>query len=343
MRVKLVSLFPAEFISLLQAEGISTWRARQILRWFYSRSVFDPQEMSDIPKTLRAELMERFDFTLLEVIDRVGSRDKSVKFVLRTPDVSIIEMVVIPDGKKNTLCISSQVGCPHRCAFCATGSLPFRRNLQTGEINGQILLAASYLQPHKLTNLVFMGMGEPLDNLDNVLRTLQIIQSDDALSFSPRRTTISTCGIVPAIRTLADSGIKTKLAVSLNSAIDAVRDRLMPINRRYPLRELKDAIDYFRRKTSYRVTIEYIMIPGINMDDQNIRALRRFAGDLSVKINLIPFNPVAHQTWRTPSASEVAAFQTRLLDLKCAVILRKSRGTDIAGACGQLAGQLQQT
>jgi len=324
----------------MQAEGYSTWRARQVLKWVYDRFVFDPHKMSDLSKQQRCELLKKYDLTLPGFIDSAASNDKSKKHALRLSDGSVIEMVLIPDGKKNTLCISSQIGCSRQCAFCATGAMKLQRNLETEEIVGQIILAAQQIVPDKLTNLVFMGMGEPLDNVENVLNALRIIQSDDGLSFSPRRTTVSTCGIIPVIRALADSGVKTKLAVSLNSAIDAIRDKLMPINRRYPLIELKKAIAYFRCKTSYRVTIEYVMIPEINMGDKDLRALRRFVGDLSVKINLIPYNPIAHQTWRAPMFSEVSAFQSRLLDLDCAVTLRKSRGSDIAGACGQLAGQV---
>ncbi len=340
MRIKFFSLQPSQFIALMNEAGHSTWKARQILKWVYTRCVFSPSAMSDIARTLRQEVSDNFDFDPPEIIATATSKDGSTKFLLRLEDESLIEMVIIPDQRKNTLCISSQVGCTHNCAFCATGSMKLHRNLQTHEIIGQIMLAAKHLQPQTLTNLVFMGMGEPLDNLPNVLDALILIQSDDGLSFSPRRTTISTCGIIPGIRALADSGIRTKLAVSLNSAIDEVREGLMPINRRYPLRDLKNVIAYFRRKTNYRITIEYIMIPDINMGEREVRALRKFVGDLSVKINLIPFNPVPSQSWRAPNSAEIDHFQSQLLDLGCAVTLRRSRGADIAGSCGQLTAQM---
>ncbi|MDP2172642.1 MAG: 23S rRNA (adenine(2503)-C(2))-methyltransferase RlmN, partial [Candidatus Cloacimonadaceae bacterium] len=186
-------------------------------------------------------------------------------------------------------------------------------------------------------NLVLMGMGEPLDNLQNVLDAIKLIQHIQSLAFSPRRTTISTCGIVPGIIKLADSGIRTKLAVSLNSAIDAVRDQIMPINLKYPLAQLKNALLYYQQKSPFRITIEYILIPGVNMSSTDIKALRRFAGDLSCKINFIPYNPVPNLPFEAPGKAQIETFMTAAMSIPQAVTLRKSKGADIMGACGQLA------
>jgi 23S rRNA (adenine2503-C2)-methyltransferase len=188
----------------------------------------------------------------------------------------------------------------------------------------------------RITNLVFMGMGEPMDNLDNVLQTLRIIQADNALAFSPRRTTVSTCGVVPGIISFADSGIKAKLAISLNSAIDAKRDVLMPINRKYPLHELKQALLYYLRKSSFRITIEYVLIAGENMGREDLNALRKFVGDISCKINFIPYNPGGTSTLQAPDKQQVDDFMRAAAALPQAITLRKSRGADVFGACGQL-------
>jgi 23S rRNA (adenine2503-C2)-methyltransferase len=210
-----------------------------------------------------------------------------------------------------------------------------RRNLESHELVQQILVAAP-LSSRCITNLVLMGMGEPLDNLDNVLDFLRLIQHEQSLAFSPRRTTLSTCGIVPGIISLADSGVKVKLALSLNSAVDAVRSRIMPVNLRYPLAELKRALQYYQSKSRFRITLEYILIPGLNMSPADLKALRKFSGDLSCKINFIPYNEVPGLPYKVPASAEVEAFMASARTLPQAITLRRSRGSDISGACGQL-------
>ena len=245
-------------------------------------------------------------------------------------------MVLMPETKKLTLCVSSQVGCARNCAFCATGKMNLHRNLFPHEIVQQFLLA-SQESTERITNLVFMGMGEPLDNLENVLSAIKLIQDNTTLAFSPRRTTISTCGIIPGIYTLADSGVKVKLAVSLNSARNSIRDELMPVNRKYPLTVLKKALLYFQKKNPFRITLEYILIPGVNMDDADLKALRQFSGDLSCKINFIPFNTLPFLPYLSPDEKEIESFlQKARAALPQTITLRRSRGQDIQGACGQL-------
>jgi len=215
----------------------------------------------------------------------------------------------------------------------------FIRNLETQEIIGQVILAAKEQKDSgnkKLSNLVLMGMGEPLNNLQKVLAALTILQSQEGLSFSPRRITVSTCGIVPGIIALADSGVKTKLALSLNSAIQTKRNQLMPVSKQYSLIQLKQALLYYLRKTSFRVTLEYILIPEFNMNSEDLRALRKFTGDLSCKINFIPYNPGRSSQFRAPTETEIKNFMSKAQNLPQAITLRKSRGSDIFGACGQL-------
>ncbi len=311
------------------------YRVRQLLNWIYRKFVFDPAHMTDLPPEFKTALLEAFDLSLPGIAEKQDSTDGSSKYRLILADGAQIEMVLMPQDKKQTLCVSTQVGCARACAFCATGRMGRKRDLQSHEIVQQILLAARDAKP-ALTNLVFMGMGEPLDNLDNVVDAVRLIQHESALAFSPRRVTVSTCGIVPGIHRLADSALKVKLAVSLNSARDEVRDQLMPVNKKFPLSVLKKALLYYQRKSPFRITLEYILIPDVNMSAADLKALRKFSGDLSCKINFIPFNPVPQLTFRAPTETEVTDFMALARELPQAVTLRRSKGADICGACGQL-------
>ncbi|HPN40594.1 MAG TPA: 23S rRNA (adenine(2503)-C(2))-methyltransferase RlmN [Candidatus Cloacimonadota bacterium] len=339
-------------LSALIIKDFPAFRTKQLLSWVYQKMVFDPDHMSNLPKPFKAWLNEAFDLSMPEIVDRQISRDGSIKLLLKLKDGLEVEAVLISEGKKRTLCVSSQTGCARACAFCATGTLGPGRNLLPHEIVQQVLLASQILIQQNasdgseseapdgtdhLTNIVFMGMGEPLDNFDNVMEALRIIQDPAGLAFSPRRITVSTCGIVPGIIRLADMGVKVKLALSLNSAVDSIRDKLMPVNRLYPLPQLKTALQYFKGKNPFRITFEYILIPGVNMDETAIKALRRFTGDLASKINFIPFNPVPQLGYRAPTKAEVESFMAAAASLPQAITLRKSKGQDINGACGQLA------
>jgi len=335
-KLNLFGLTPEQIEIELAALGEKPFRAKQVCAWLFDRHIADFTEMTDLSIALRERLAEKYSLNLPVVIQELHSKDGSSKFLLQLEDSSQIEMVLMPGEEKMTLCVSSQVGCARQCQFCATATIGLQRNLTVAEIIGQIIVAQRAYPDKKLTNLVFMGMGEPLDNYENLVQALRIMESPRGLHFSPRRVTVSTSGVVPRMQDLADSGIKVKLAVSLNAATDAKRDIIMPINKKYPLDTLKKAIRSFRDKTAFRVTIEYIMIKNFNMDTDDIRALRRFAGDLSCKLNLIAWNPVAGLPYQAPSPSEVETFQKALYDLPVAVMLRQSRGADIAGACGQL-------
>lgn len=332
------------------SETFPAYRSKQLIDWIYKHQVFSPAQMSNLPADFKKYLTENYSCYFPEVAARLQSKDGSVKFRLQLFDKQQVESVLIPEGKKNTLCISSQVGCARKCTFCSTAQMGMIRNLSSDEIVTQILHGNRACKdqdqkpsvtikrealPH-ITNLVFMGMGEPMDNLDNVLNSLRIIQADNTLAFSPRRTTVSTCGVVPGIIRFADSGVKSKLAISLNSAIDAKRDVLMPINKKYPLNELKQAMLYYLRKSNFRITIEYILIAGENMGKEDLNALRKFVGDISCKINFIPLNPGSSQGYTAPTQQQVDDFMHQAQTLPQAITLRKSRGADVYGACGQL-------
>ncbi len=328
-------IMPEQLSAFLSSE-YPAYRSQQLLKWIYEKKVFDPSKMTDLPATMQSYLSQAFDFSMPQIVQTLKSMDGSQKFRLLLSDGEQIEMVLMPEEKKLTLCVSSQVGCARDCSFCATGKMKLHRNLYPHEIVQQFLLA-SRETTERITNLVFMGMGEPLDNLENVLSALKLIQDERALAFSPRRTTISTCGIVPGIYALADSGVKVKLAVSLNSARNSIRDKLMPVNRKYPLSVLKKALLYFQKKNPFRITLEYILISGVNMEDEDLKALRQFSGDLSCKINFIPFNTLPFLPYLSPGEEELKSFLLKARGaLPQTITLRRSRGIDIQGACGQL-------
>ncbi|MDY0151490.1 MAG: 23S rRNA (adenine(2503)-C(2))-methyltransferase RlmN [Candidatus Cloacimonas sp.] len=348
------NLLPDELSAILNAH-FPKYRSKQLLVWLYQRFENDPAKMSNLPTDFKAYLNENFSFALPVLDARYVSKDGAIKFRHRLEDDAVVESVLIPEGRKNTLCISSQVGCARKCSFCATGKMGLTRNLTTAEIIGQIIMAyrecvttaplaepdntpkpGQHTEMNKISNLVFMGMGEPFDNYDNVLQTLRIIQADDSLAFSPRRTTVSTCGVVPGIIDFADSGVKAKLAISLNSAIDEKRSSMMPINRKYSTSELKQALLYYLRKVKFRVTVEYILIPEVNMAREDLNALRKFVGDISCKINFIPYNPGPGSALQAPTTQQTEEFMQAAKSLPQAITLRKSRGADVFGACGQL-------
>jgi len=339
MKTHILSIYPEQLEELLLSQGEKKYRISQIFDWIYKKNCLSFDEMTSLSKELRQKLSAEFDFTLPEIDIIQKSSDLSEKFRLRLSDGYFVEMVFMPNEKKNTLCISSQVGCARNCQFCATAKMGLIRNLRVEEIIAQVMIARRQFPDQRITNIVLMGMGEPLDNYENIIHFIMIMQSEKGLSFSPRRMTLSTCGVVPAIKRLADSGIKIKLAVSLNSAINAKRDELMPVNRNYPLEELKKTIFDYRKKTTFRVTFEYIMIKNFNMSRDDIKALIKFAGDISCKINLIKWNTVPGLPWESPSENDIRAFTDQLSCISAAITLRQSRGEDIAAACGQLAAQ----
>jgi 23S rRNA (adenine2503-C2)-methyltransferase len=333
-----------ENIKQLSLEGLKevliSWkepdfRARQIFSWIYQKPVNSFAEMSDLPQGLRRKLEENFSLFSLELANSQESRDKTKKFLFKLQDGKFIEAVAIPAEKRVTGCISSQAGCKFACAFCASGALGFKRNLSSYEILEQVCFLKKDT-PEPLTHIVFMGTGEPLDNYDNVLEAIRVINSDYAFNIGARRITISTCGIIPGIKKLANEGLQVELSVSLHAADDKIRGRLMPVNRIYPLKELFFALRQYIGKTNRQVTFEYILAKGINSDLPSAEKLSKMVKGLNCKVNLIPVNPQEKEGLQPPSKLDILFFRDALVKSGVAVTLRRPRGQDIEAACGQL-------
>jgi 23S rRNA (adenine2503-C2)-methyltransferase len=325
--------------------GEKAFRARQLMHWMYRRSVLDIDAMTDLSVSLRRTLATAAEFSLPPVSSRHDSADGTVKWLLDVGDGQKVETVYIPETSRGTLCVSSQVGCAMDCPFCATGRQGFNRNLTAAEIIGQVLLAIRELggtgDNSPVTNVVFMGMGEPLANFREVVGACDLLTDDHGFGLSRRRVTVSTSGLVPQIRKLADVS-NVALAISLHAPTDELRDELVPINKRHPIAELLDACwDYAAATNSKQVTFEYIMLEGVNDQPEHARALVRLLSGRPAKVNLIPFNPVPGTPYGRTRQSDVDQFRKILMDKGVVTITRRPRGDDIAAACGQLAGNLK--
>jgi 23S rRNA (adenine2503-C2)-methyltransferase len=342
--VNLIGKSRGELERLFVAMGEKPFRARQVMKWLYGRSVLDAGCMTDLSLDLRERLEQQVHFSLPKIQACERAADGVIKWQLAAGQNQAIETVFIPEEKRGTLCISSQVGCAMNCSFCATGHQGFNRNLSAAEIVGQVLLAGRELaeegHAQSVTNVVFMGMGEPLANLRPVLEAIDVLTDDLGFGLSRRRVTVSTSGLVPQIRRLAESA-RVALAVSLHAPDDELRNELVPINRRHPIAELLPACWNYVQKTNTKdVTFEYVMLSGINDDLSHARALMRLLRNRPAKVNLIPFNPFPGTDYRRSSAVQVDAFRDILMGAGIMTITRRTRGDDIAAACGQLAGRV---
>ncbi|WP_373498543.1 23S rRNA (adenine(2503)-C(2))-methyltransferase RlmN [Desulfococcus sp.] len=323
----------------LEERGIAPYRAAQIFRWVYQCQADSFEEMSDLNKPLRHQLAEQFVIGRLRKSRVEFSRDGSIKYLLRLTDGRFVESVLIPEKEHYTLCISSQVGCAQGCRFCLTAREGLIRSLTMGEIVAQVRDAVREIpaaDPRRFTNIVFMGMGEPLANLTHVINALGVIlDAESGLKFSSRRVTVSTAGIAPKLGRL---GLETdvNLAVSLNAADNKTRDFLMPINRKYPIEVLMAACREYPLKPRRRITFEYILIGGVNDGDEDARGLARLLAPIRAKINLIPFNAYGESPFRRPDEARVLSFQKILTDRNYTAVIRYSKGQDISAACGQL-------
>ena len=316
--------------------GERPYRARQIAHWLWQKGVDSFDAMRDLPAALRIELSERFTLAATEVSAVRRSSDGTRKLLLRLGDGEEIETVIIPAEDRTTLCLSSQAGCAMGCEFCATARMGLHRNLTTAEIAGQIFAARRELNPdERLTNYVFMGMGEPLANYPRLIRTLTAMTAAWGMAISPRRITVSTVGLVPMMEKLL-AEIPVNLAVSLHATTDELRDRLAPINRRYPLKQLLDACHRLPLKSRSRITFEYVMLAGVNDGVDDARRLVKLLAPQRAKVNLIFFNPFADSILARSPRSAVEAFQAILHRGNLTATIRESRGLDIAAACGQL-------
>ena len=337
----LKDLTQEQLVRFVESLGQPAFRGRQILAWIYRPKISEFAQMTDLAKEFRAILaqharMSRFDEYMVE-----RSQDGSVKFAFRLEDGQIIESVLIPEEDRNTLCVSSQVGCAMGCTFCLTGAMGFCRNLSTAEIVNQVCAIRDWaLAENKgpLTNLVFMGMGEPLANMEHLLDAISILTEQRGLDFSNRRITVSTCGLVPQMQRLGDE-TDVNLAVSLHAVDDDTRSRLMPINRKYPIAELIEACRTYRQKRRKRIMFEYTLLAGVNDSDADARTLAALLREVPCKINLLSVNPAADGTVRSPAADRVLRFQEILREQGYTIFIRQSRGSDISAACGQLAGK----
>ena len=331
---------------LFDALGEKRYRTAQLMKWLYRARVADFAGMTDLSRALREKLAQSTTLAMPDVVSEHVSVDGTRKWVIRVANGNCVETVLIPDRGRNTLCVSSQVGCVLDCSFCATGKQGFNGNLSAAEIVAQVLIAAKRLQadgdPRGITNVVLMGMGEPLLNFDAAVAATSIMMDDWAFKISKRRVTISTAGVVPAIYELAKH-TDVSLAVSLHAARDDLRDVLVPINRKYPLRELLAACSHYLDHLGERrsLTFEYTMLRGVNDSLADAKALATLLRGLRGKINLIPFNPFPASGYERPDDATVHAFQTLLLNEGYATMLRTTRGGDIAAACGQLVGEVK--
>jgi 23S rRNA (adenine2503-C2)-methyltransferase len=344
-KTDLKNLTQEGLIEYAESLGQSTFRGKQIMGWLYRPEITEFSQMTDLAKVFRQLLEEdayisRFSDTIIE-----KASDGCIKFGFRLHDGHIIESVLIPEPDRNTLCISSQVGCAMGCTFCLTGTMGFIRNLTVAEIVNQICGVRDYLLdqptesligPDRITNVVYMGMGEPLNNLDNVLASLSIIMEQKGLDISGRKITVSTCGIVPKIRAFGEMST-VNLAISLHAVNDAVRSRLMPVNDRYSLDELLEACREFPMPKRKRIMFEYTLLKGINDSDRDAIELGRKLQGIPCKINLLPYNESPALPFESPSKDRLLRFQKILIDAHYTVFIRNSRGTDISAACGQLA------
>ncbi|MFN2333161.1 MAG: 23S rRNA (adenine(2503)-C(2))-methyltransferase RlmN [Wenzhouxiangellaceae bacterium] len=326
------------------AAGEKPFRARQVLQWIHQRDVVDFDRMTDLSQALRAWLVEFAEIRAPSVLTQQESADGTVKWLMSLPGGSAVETVFIPEPGRGTLCISSQVGCMLNCTFCSTAMQGFSRNLSSAEIIGQVWLAKRALQDQRITNVVLMGMGEPLLNLDQVSPALELMREDLAYGLAARRVTVSTAGVVPGIDALRQ-GPAVALAVSLHAPNDALRNRLVPLNRKYPISELLAACKRYLvdRQSKQSITFEYTMIDGVNDKPELARQLLRVIQGFSSKINLIPFNPYPGTPFRTSTPEAIAEFQDVLRRGGMITTVRKTRGDDIDAACGQLVGKVLST
>lgn len=327
--------------------GEKPYRAQQVMQWIHQAGFHDFEQMTNLGKVLRQRLNEIAEIRLPEIASSQKSNDGTCKWLLKLNCGNCIETVYIPEANRGTLCVSSQIGCALDCSFCSTGKQGFNRNLSTAEIIGQVWLAVRELSQDKgahdkrVTNVVMMGMGEPLLNFENVVRAMDLMMDDFAYGLSKRRVTLSTSGVLPELERLRETS-PVALAVSLHAPNDELRNKLVPINKKYPLAQLMALCkDYFKNEPKRKVTFEYVMLKGVNDQPEHAAQLIRLLHDVPAKVNLIPFNPFPLTEYQRSSQATIDAFREKLIAKGINTITRKTRGDDIDAACGQLAGEIK--
>ncbi|MEP6670867.1 MAG: 23S rRNA (adenine(2503)-C(2))-methyltransferase RlmN [Chthoniobacter sp.] len=344
------SLTLDEVSERLRALGQPAYRAKQVTQWIYGKRVKSFTEMSDLPAGLREQLAAELAFSGLEPVRTLGSKDTTLKYLFKLDDGALIESVLIPASPalygeasdRRTICISTQVGCAYGCKFCASGLDGWSRNLQAGEIVDQVLRTEE-LSGEKINNIVFMGMGEPLANFANLMKAITIINAPWGVGLGARHITLSTSGLAPQIKELAEQPLQVRLAISLHGATNEVRQQIMPVNRKYPLEVLLDACEFYTQRKKQWLTFEYILIEGINDRPEDAKALVKIARKVKAKINCIPYNKVEGLEWTRPSEDRQDAFMAILEAARVPATIRREKGHDIAAACGQLRRQTMPT
>ncbi len=325
-----------ELTAWVRAQGEAPYRARQIFHALYQREISSWDKLTQLPLALRDRLASQFSLQRVSPVERQNSSDGTVKWLSRLTDDQFLETVLIPAKARQTVCVSTQVGCAYACAFCASGQDGLKRNLTPSEIVQQILLVNGALKPKRVTHVVFMGMGEPLANYENALKAIRILNDPEGLHIGARKITLSTVGLVPMIERLAKEGLQLELSISLHAPNDLLRGKLMPVNRKHPLSQLIPAAKAYLASTKRLITFEYILIDHVNDSLEQARELVELLKGLKAKVNLIPCHPTPGTPWTRPPMARMLAFERFLRHHRIPCTLRRSRGLDIEGACGQL-------
>lgn len=337
-KIDILGLTYKELEEIIIKAGFPSFRTKQIYHWLYQKKVSNFRQMRNIPVALIDRLEILFQLKIMDCVRMMESIDGSIKFLFQLKDNQLIESVLIRNEKRNTACLSSQVGCEWRCIFCASGKEGFKRNLKVEEIVGQ-LLAIKTISDEHINNIVFMGMGEPFDNYQQLMKAINIINDPRGINIGARKITISTCGIIPKIEKLSENQLQVELSVSLHSVEDRVRSFLMPVNKKYPLNKLISTCRNYVSKKKRPITFEYLLLKGINDSPKQAKKLSSLISDFKSKVNLIIYNPVLNQNRLSPSEEEmVFSFQQVLKNNHIPVTIRYSKGSDIEAACGQLKG-----
>lgn len=338
MKENIKNITLAELKKRIAGLGEAPYRAGQVFDWVYGKKVSHFSDMRNLPKSLTEKLEKNYRIKSLTLSDSMMSKDGTEKFVFKIADGNFIETVLITSKTRKTVCISTQVGCKFKCPFCATGIAGFKRDLEISEILEQVIFCQKNTT-EEITNFVFMGMGEPLDNFDNLSGAIVLMNQKEALNIGARRITVSTCGVIPGIEQLSDLGLQVNLSVSLHAVDDSLRNELVPINKKYPLEKLINSCEHYIEKVGRLITLEYVLIKGKNVSLGDADALAGIAKRLKAKINLIEASQVPGSSFRAPSREEIDIFKQRILTKRVSVTLRISKGSDIKAACGQLEGK----
>lgn len=326
----------SELQAYFKTQNLPVFHAKQIFEWIYQKSAQGFDGMTNLSQALKTKLAQDFLFPVLTLQEKKVSNDKTIKFLFQVGEKEFIETVYIPTAKRGTICLSTQVGCKFRCSFCASGLNGFARNLSCAEIVNQVLFVKNFVKPNEITHVVFMGVGEPFDNYENVIKALYRLNAKEAFGIGARRLTVSTCGLIPEIKKFADEKIQAELSVSLHAATDELRNKLMPVNRQYPLKDLIACCRWYAKETNRQVTFEYILLKNINDSIKDARDLSLLLKGFLAKVNLIIYNRSDIKGFSAPLPDDVKAFEKELNQKGIVATVRTPRGKDIDAACGQL-------